>query len=61
VGYVSPVVGAQEAAKQLDPELAQNRWVFPSQEQFDLVKFFITMDATKDGLYRAEWQKILGN
>jgi hypothetical protein len=41
--------------------LAQNRWVFPSQEQFDLVKFFITMDATKDGLYRAEWQKILGN
>jgi spermidine/putrescine transport system substrate-binding protein len=61
VGYVSPVVGAQEAAKQLDPELAQNRWVFPSQEQFDLVKFFIIMDATKDALYRAEWQKILGN
>lgn len=61
VGYVSPVIGAQEAAKQLDPELAQNRWVFPNQDQFDLVKFFIVMDATKDALYRAEWQKILGN
>ncbi len=61
VGYVSPVVGAQEEAKKLDPELAQNRWVFPTEEQFKLVKFFITMDADKDAFYRQEWQKILGN
>jgi spermidine/putrescine transport system substrate-binding protein len=61
VGYVSPVVGAQEEAKKLDPELAQNRWVFPSEEQFKMVKFFIIMDAAKDSLYRQEWQKILGN
>ncbi len=61
VGYVSPVVGAQEAAAKLDPELAANKWVFPSQEQFAKTKFFIINDAERDSRLREKWQKVLGN
>ncbi len=61
VGYVSPVIGAQEAAAKLDPELAANKWVFPSQEQFAKTKFFIINDAERDSRLREKWQKVLGN
>lgn len=61
VGYVSPVIGAQEAAAKLDPELAANKWVFPSDEQFAKTKFFIITDAQRDSRLREKWQKVLGN
>jgi spermidine/putrescine transport system substrate-binding protein len=61
VGYVSPVIGAQEAAAKLDPELAANKWVFPSDEQFAKTKFFIITDAERDSRLREKWQKVLGN
>ena len=61
VGYVSPVIGAQEAAAKLDPELASNKWVFPSDEQFAKTKFFIITDAERDSRLREKWQKVLGN
>jgi spermidine/putrescine transport system substrate-binding protein len=61
VGYVSPVIGAQEAAAKLDPELAASKWVFPSQEQFAKTKFFIINDAERDSRLREKWQKVLGN
>lgn len=61
VGYVSPVKGAQEEAAKLDPELAKNKWVFPTKEQFDLVEFFIIPDAQRDANLREKWQKVLGN
>jgi len=61
VGYVSPVIGAQEAAAKLDSELASNKWVFPSDEQFAKTKFFIITDAERDSRLREKWQKVLGN
>ena len=61
VGYVSPVIGAQEAAAKLDPELASNKWVFPSDEQFNKTKFFIITDAERDSRLREKWLKVLGN
>ena len=61
VGYVSPVVGAQVAAAKLDPELASNKWVFPSEEQFAKTKFFIITDVERDSRLREKWQKVLGN
>ncbi len=61
VGYVSPVIGAQEAAAKLDPALAANKWVFPSDEQFNKTKFFIITDAERDSRLREKWQKVLGN
>ena len=52
---------SQEEAAKLDPELAKNKWVFPTKEQFDLVEFFIIPDAQRDANLREKWQKVLGN
>jgi spermidine/putrescine transport system substrate-binding protein len=32
VNYISPVVGAQEAMREIDPELAENPLIFPDEE-----------------------------
>jgi spermidine/putrescine transport system substrate-binding protein len=32
VNYISPVVGAQEAMRDIDPELAENALIFPNEE-----------------------------
>lgn len=32
VNYICPVQGAQQAMKKIDPELADNQWIFPTDE-----------------------------
>jgi spermidine/putrescine transport system substrate-binding protein len=32
VNYISPVVGAQEAMREIDPELAENPLIFPDED-----------------------------
>ena len=32
VNYITPVVGAKEAATAIDPELAENQLIFPNEQ-----------------------------
>ena len=61
VNYITPVAGAREAAVALDPELADNPLIFPTEA--DLAKTFIFKELTdaEEQEYSAAWQKLLGN
>jgi spermidine/putrescine transport system substrate-binding protein len=61
VNYITPVAGAKEAAIAIDPELADNPLIFPTEA--DLAKTFIFKELTdaEEQEYSAAWQKLLGN
>lgn len=61
VNYITPVVGAKEAAIEIDPELAENPLIFPTEA--DLAKTFIFKELTdaEEQEYSSAWQKLLGN
>jgi spermidine/putrescine transport system substrate-binding protein len=61
VNYISPVLGAKEAAAEIDPELAENPLIFPTEA--DLAKTFIfkALSDEEEVEYDAAFQKLLGN
>lgn len=61
VQYISPVQGAQEAMKKVDPALVDNQWIFPSPETLSRSYVFMTLTAEQDVKYQREFQKAIGN
>ncbi len=61
VQYVTPVAGAREAMEQLDPELAGNELIFPSDEMSARVFDMRAMTAEEDNRYTQAYQRALGN
>lgn len=59
VNYIPPVVGAKEAAIAIDPELAENQLIFPSDETLATTKMFKTLDGTEESEYGAAFQAVL--
>ncbi|MEX1079362.1 MAG: spermidine/putrescine ABC transporter substrate-binding protein [Homoserinimonas sp.] len=59
VNYITPVVGAKEAAIAIDPELAENQLIFPSDETLAKTKIFKTLDGTEESEYSAAFQAVL--
>jgi spermidine/putrescine transport system substrate-binding protein len=61
VNYISPVEGAKEAAMEIDPELADNPLIFPTDE--DLAKTFIfkSLSDAEEQEYEAAFERLLGN
>ncbi len=58
VNYVTPVKGAYEAAMELDPELAENKMIFPDEATLSQVKAFRTLTSDEDNEYQAAFQAI---
>jgi spermidine/putrescine transport system substrate-binding protein len=59
VAYVPPVKGTREEMQKLDPELAKNPLVFPTDE--DLAKTHQFDPAAQNNeTYIEQWQKVLG-
>ena len=58
VNYVTPVKGAYEAAMEIDPELAENKMIFPDDETLSQVKAFRTLSSDEDNEYQAAFQAI---
>jgi spermidine/putrescine transport system substrate-binding protein len=48
VNYITPVEGAKEEAVKIDPELAENQLIFPSEETLSQVKLFRTLTPDED-------------
>jgi len=61
VQYISPVQGAQEAMKKVDPALVDNEWIFPTAETLDRSFVFMELTAEQDLAYQREFQKAIGN
>ena len=58
VNYVTPVKGAYEAAMEIDPELAENKMIFPDEATLSQVKAFRTLTSDEDNEYQAAFQAI---
>ena len=59
VNYITPVVGAKEAAIAIDPELAENQLIFPSEETLSNAHIFRTLTPAEEQKYQAAFQSIL--
>lgn len=59
VNYITPVVGAREAAEAIDPELVDNQLIFPNEETLSTVKRFRTLTPAEEQAYGAEFQSVL--
>jgi spermidine/putrescine transport system substrate-binding protein len=61
VNYICPVEGAQEAMADVDPELVDDQWIFPTQETLDQTYVFMELTAEQNEAYEREFQKAIGN
>jgi spermidine/putrescine transport system substrate-binding protein len=61
VQYVSPVQGAQEAMKDVDPALVDAPWIFPSTEVLNKAFVFMSLTAEQEVAYQRDFQKAIGN
>ncbi|QEO10347.1 ABC transporter substrate-binding protein [Protaetiibacter larvae] len=59
VNYITPVVGAREAAEAIDPSLVDNQLIFPNEETLSKVKRFRSLTPAEDQAYRSEFQRVL--
>ena len=59
VNYICPVAGAKEAIEKIDPSLAKNELIFPSEKTLSRVKAFDT-EAADNQEYREKFQGVIG-
>ncbi|WP_255446926.1 PotD/PotF family extracellular solute-binding protein [Diaminobutyricimonas sp. LJ205] len=59
VNFVTPVVGAKEAAIAIDPALAENQLIFPNEETLSTVHVFRTLSNSEEQEFGAEYQSVL--
>jgi len=57
VQYVCPVVGAQEAMADVDPDLVEDPWIFPTPELLATVSEFMTLGVETRMAYDRQFQK----
>lgn len=59
VNYVTPVVGAKEEMLKLDPELAENPLIFPSDEFLANTHSFRALTGQEEQRFASAWQNVL--
>nr|WP_254431270.1 spermidine/putrescine ABC transporter substrate-binding protein [Agromyces sp. Marseille-P2726] len=59
VNFITPVVGAKEAAIAIDPELAENQLIFPNEQTLSTAHIFRSLSGAEEQKYQAEFQSIL--
>lgn len=60
VNYVCPVAGAQEEVAKVDPEVAKNPLVFPTDETMKRLNVFKGLDEKEEREYSDKFQKVTG-
>jgi spermidine/putrescine transport system substrate-binding protein len=59
VNYITPVAGAYEEAIKLDPALAENNLIFPSEEFLTRTHAFRALNSQEEQTFSTAWQRIL--
>ena len=59
VNYITPVVGAKEAAEKIDPDLASNTLIFPDADTLKKAHIFATLTPAQEQTFTAGFQKVL--
>jgi spermidine/putrescine transport system substrate-binding protein len=57
VQYACPVAGAQEAMADIDPDLVDDPWIFPTPELLATVSEFMTLGVETRMAYDRQFQK----
>ncbi len=60
VNFITPVRGAQEAIEEIDPELAENELIFPTDETLAQTHEFKTLTEEEEQMYQELFQEVLG-
>ena len=60
VNYICPVKGAQEAMVAIDPELAENPYIFPTEEFLANVTVFRSLGADEETEFTTQFQEVIG-
>ena len=60
VNYICPVKGAQEAMVAIDPELAENPYIFPTEEFLANVTLFRSLSADEETEFTTQFQEVIG-
>jgi spermidine/putrescine transport system substrate-binding protein len=60
VNYICPVAGAQEEAAKIDPALAENPLIFPTDDFLANSYTFMGMTEEQDRAYTEKFQKVVG-
>jgi len=58
VNYITPVVGAYEAAIELDPELAENKLIFPDEAFLSSTHAFRALSAEEEQSFVTAWGRV---
>jgi spermidine/putrescine transport system substrate-binding protein len=59
VNYITPVVGAREAAVAIDPEAAENQLIFPNEETLSTVQTFRPLTGAEEQAFSTAFQSVL--
>ncbi len=59
VNYITPVVGAKEAAVKIDPDLADNQLIFPDDTTLANAHIFRSLTPAEEQKYQAAFQKVI--
>ena len=60
VNYICPVSGAQEAMTKVDPSLADNELIFPSDELLKQTYDFMALDQKTERKYQQQFAAVIG-
>jgi spermidine/putrescine transport system substrate-binding protein len=60
VNYICPVKGAREALAEIEPELAENPLIFPTEAMLANVKPFKSLEPEQEALFNDEFSNLSG-
>ena len=61
VNYICPVEGARAEMEKIDPDLADNKFIFPDEAFLSKSKAFRTLTPQEETKFSTAFQKVLGN
>jgi spermidine/putrescine transport system substrate-binding protein len=60
VNYICPVVGAQDEMAAIDPELAENELIFPSEATLSAATVFMGLNEAQERIFEQRFQQVIG-
>jgi spermidine/putrescine transport system substrate-binding protein len=60
VNYICPVLGAQEEMASIDPELAENELIFPTEATLSSATVFMGLNEAEERIFEQRFQQVIG-
>ena len=60
VNYICPVLGAQDEMVNIDPDLAENELIFPSEDTLSNATVFMALNEAEERIYEQRFQQVIG-